>query len=246
MRDVVYRFSIVVVFLLTWGTLSGLVLAQEPPVLEISLVPQTEYAVAGQPFTYTVMVTNAGQIPAKDIIVLVETPVGTNLINTNQSDTWPVGVHHADNTDTIVWNALAPIPPADVVIFVVILEILPEMVAQQLVSNNIAILNGTSGEVIAAGLPVIVQVLAPPPTATPSPQPNATATTAATATPIFTSTPPPLPPAPTVEPTLLNTPTPPLTPNQENESSIPVMPILLGLIVLATGTISLIWFLKRR
>jgi hypothetical protein len=44
-------------------------LAQEPTSFEISLTPQAAHAISGQPFTYTLTITNISQQSSKDIMV---------------------------------------------------------------------------------------------------------------------------------------------------------------------------------
>ena len=82
-----YRITIplLIYTLVSLSAFAALALAQAPAPFEIRVAPQAEFAVAGQPFTYTVVITNVSQTPVKDVIVFMETPAGTTFANASQN-----------------------------------------------------------------------------------------------------------------------------------------------------------------
>ncbi len=252
--------------LLFLSSVSLLALAQEPAPLEISIVPQAEFAVAGQPFTYTIVVTNVSQTSVNDVIVFTEIPAGTTFLATYQNNNWFVGEAQSGETKVIVWDTLEPVIPTQVVTFELVVDVLLEMVNQQLVSKEYTIANGKNGDVIVTGLPVTTQILAIPPTPTPSPTVTSTATPTITptptATPISTATSSPtsailsatssLPTevaiSETLTPTLIPTsPAGKTSSSSSVTSNILTISIIVGLIiVISCGVIGLVWFFKGK
>jgi uncharacterized repeat protein (TIGR01451 family) len=247
MRDVVYRFSIVGVFILVFfSILSGLVLAQEPTSLEISLVPQIEFAVAGQPFTYTVVVTNTGPATTENLIIFTQTPTGTTFARTGDAPNWFISKPGPGETGAIGWATRDPIAAGAVIKFNLVVNVLPNMVNQQLTSHQYGIASMGGSDLIASGSAVEVNVVAIPPTATPTATP--------TVTPIPTSTSMPTPtllpihePAPTPTDSLAQPPA--ATPAVATETGNPSLGWIVGagglLIVLIVGA-GVIWFFKQK
>jgi uncharacterized repeat protein (TIGR01451 family) len=250
MRHVLYRLPIIIIIiiLLAFSMLRVLTLAQELPFLEISLDPQMEYAVAGQPFTYTVVVTNTGPAPTEDIIIFVQTPAGTTFIRTGDTPNWAASGLASGETGNVLWTPREPVAPGDSATFELVVNVLPEMVHQQLVSNQYGFALVGSSDVNASDRVVAVEVLAAPPT--PTPLPTATPTTVPT--PTFTTVP---------APTAITKPTsttsavapPPATsaPVSERENgSLLSAPWLVVTVIVLGGAgllvLGLIWYLKKQ
>ncbi len=255
MNSLFHRFLGITVAVMISGlaTLSGfalLTLAQEASALSIGIVPQTEYAVAGQPFTYTAVITNAGRIPVKGVIIFTETPTGTTLLKTHQQANWLVGGVHRGETGAVLWNAQEPVAPTQIVTFELAVNVLAEMSKRLLVSRAYTIITRPDGELIAVGPPITTQVLAAFPTATPVPSPtatqvNKTSTNSPTSQPRSSSaaisakfTPIDAPDDETAATTSAI-----VTPISASYSKV-VMPII-ALLLLGGVFIGLIWFLKR-
>ena len=243
------------------SSLSVLALAQEPSPLEITVLPQAEFAVAGQPFTYTIVLTNVSQSPVHDVIVYTETPTKTTLIEIQQPVNWLTGGARPGETGAIVWNTLDPVAPTQVVTFELAVNVLPEMANQQLVSKEYVIITKAGGEILATSPPINTQVLAVAPTPPPAPSSTATPTRTATPTATLTYTPSPSPsPTPSTQPesTVANTATPfptspsskalspPSSPSATTTTSFSTAVIIITLLVLGIGIIGLVWFFKRR
>jgi uncharacterized repeat protein (TIGR01451 family) len=234
--------------LVSLSAFGAVALAQAPASFEIRVAPQAEYAVAGQPFTYTVVITNVSQTPVKDVIVFTETPTGTTLIETHQNINWLFGGVQPGEAGLVVWNHEEPIESTQAVTIELVVNVLPEMVNQVLVSKEYAIVIGDSDDVISVGLPVTIQVLATIPTATPSPIPTATstptttstATSSPTSTPVSTSTPQR---GATAANTSIFVETSPA--GRASPLTYPIL-IIFGLLVLGGGGIGLLWFFKRK
>jgi uncharacterized repeat protein (TIGR01451 family) len=240
--------TLLIYTLASLSAFAALALAQAPAPFEIRVVPQAEYAVAGQPFTYTVVITNVSQMPVKDVMVFTETPSGTIFAETHQDVDWLIGGVYPGETGIVGWNALEPIAPAQTITFELVVNVLPEMVNHQLVSQEYTIINTSNGNVMATSLPITIQVLATKPTVTPSPIPTSTATN--TTTPTTTSSPISISiptSTPQVELTVTNTPIPVKTsPVGKVSSSTSIVSLIFGLLVLGGGSIGLIWFFKRK
>jgi uncharacterized repeat protein (TIGR01451 family) len=245
-----YRITITLLIytLISLSAFAVLALAQAPAPFEIRVAPQAEFAVAGQPFTYTVVITNVSQTPVKDVAVLTETPSGTTFIRTDQNSQWLVGGPAPGETGIVLWRTLESVIPTEPITFDLIVNVLPEMVEQQLVSNEFFILTKTNDDVVATGLPVTIQVLAVVPTATPSPIPTATSTPTTTPTTTSSPTSTPVPTStPHVKPPVANTSIPIETSPESRDSPLTSMiPITFGLLVLGIGGIGLLWFFKRK
>lgn len=155
---------------------SLLTLAQEPAPFEISLTPQAEYAVSGQPFTYTITITNVSQSPLKDIIVFMETPIGTTFANARQNVNWFVTNPPPGEVGKIGWTTLESILPGEAANFELSVNVLIEAPDQQLINKEYGIIPIGGGDIIAFGPPIKTQLLLPTPTVTSAPFPTAVAT----------------------------------------------------------------------
>ncbi len=233
---------IVILLISSLATLSGfvlLVLAQEPSPLRIRVMPQTENAVAGLPFTYTVVVTNVGQMPVTGIILFTETPTGTTLIETHQQTNWLVGGVQPGEAGPVVWNRQEAVAPAEVVTFNLVVNVLPEMADQPLVSREYTVLSEANVELFAIAPPITTQVLAIIPTPTSLPSPTTIVISTATPSPIPSRTPQP-------EPSPVDTATlPPATPTSTIPASTVVVSVIM-LVVLGGVMIGLARLLRRR
>jgi uncharacterized repeat protein (TIGR01451 family) len=254
MRDVVCQSLRVITTLLLsmLATLSFFCLlaqAQEHPSLEIRVVPQAEYAVAGQIFTYTIIVTNVGRMSIQDFIVFTETPTGTTFARASHNANWFVSELTPGETGNIGWATREPVTPGTVVNFELVVNVLPEMADQQLLSGQYGIVSMGGGDMIAAGPAIETNILATVPTAAPTPLPTATATTTSTsiATPSVTSTPRPTSTAlPVVTPGPTSTSPAKTTAEATSSSSTTILFVVGGLSLLLMIILSLIWSFKRR
>lgn len=169
---------IVISFILALSSFSLLALAQEPTPFEISIIPQADYAILGQPFTYTVVVTNVSQTPTANIFVKIKIPEGTTHNDARATDLkWFGGnPYPGTSVEEIIWFTPEAIAPGEMANFELIVNVLPENSAQQLVNKDYIVTQGEGVEdVLASGPPVITQLLAAEPTPTPRPTPFATA-----------------------------------------------------------------------
>lgn len=247
-------FSICLLAIL--GLFSSLALAQESPPFEINVIPQAEYAMAGQPFTYTIVVTNVGQTPIKDVFIKAETPPETTFLDTNYTDVnWNIrGVRPGESGEIYLFTQ-EPVQPEQVVIFELILNVPPTFNQRELVLEGYTLAIDNIENVLVSGPSVKTPLLTATPTATTlpltSPSPS-----------VFTTSPPS---TPTVQVTsaaqsTLLTATPVVTPaddaNSVSQSSVPSnrVPlktsivfafVIIGLSVLA-GIFVLMRFLKKR
>ncbi len=220
MRHVVCSFIIVLVVLLAFGLSSSLILAQETP-LDIRLIPQIEYAVAGEPFTYTLAVTNVSQIAVDDVLVFAQTPTGTTFIRAGAAPNWAVSGLPAGETGNVLWTPRAPVPPGEAINFDLVVQVPPEMVDRQLVSSQYGFALAGSSEVSLSGRVVKIDVLAARPT--PTLVPTATPTTLPTASPTATHT-----LQPTATATTTETPVPTATRPPEAAAKTPVSSLRTG------------------
>jgi hypothetical protein len=234
-------------------------LAQEPTSFEISLTAPADHAVSGQPFTYTLTITNISQQSSKDIIVFMKTPPGTTFAGTQQTANWYVTNPPPGEEGKIGWTTLEPISPSTVVTFELAVNVL-EAPDKQLVSEDYRIIPMGGGDVIASGPPLKTQVLSPTPTpiSTPSSitvtvETTSSVTAAVLATPVSPTISKvietPLPSTPEVQADSAKTnkvqPTPTLNVSLKT-STFPTAILLLGLPILIGAIIGLVWILKRR
>ncbi len=237
--------------LLSATLLSGLslvALAQEPSPFEISVIPLGDHAVSGQPFTYTVTITNTSQKALGSVFVNVDVPEGTKFLRTHHlSQNWYGGSPDADpniQVKEITLFSFEPVSPSEVFSFEMIVEVLPE--TREVVA--IETFNSTTfkGNVLAAGDSIITQVQTPTPTPTPTP----------TSTPLPTSTPSPATTTAAQRAAdSVSTPTPTISINSTEtvaSTSIEANPSLFITIIAGVGLllilvlIGVMWLLKRR
>ena len=188
--------------LLALSSFSFLALAQEPSSFEISIIPQADYAIVGQPFTYTAVITNISQTALKDVIVRTKTPEGTTLIDTFFfNPNWFVGGVQRGEAGEVIWLTQEPVAQGEVVTFGLIVNVLPE-IGRELIAEEYSVVTSENLDAPSFGPLVRTQVLTsvPTPTALPS------ATTAVAN-----------PPIPTVFP--LTTPTSQIGSNAANKIS---------------------------
>jgi uncharacterized repeat protein (TIGR01451 family) len=231
--------------LIAWTSSSLLALADGPPRFEMSVVPQAEYAVVGQTFTYAVVITNVSQVAVKDVVVRVKTPAGTTLVGTYFANAnWYVGGIRRSEAGEVIWLTREPVTPGEAVTFKLMVNVPPEMVGQQLINEGYVVAIG-NGDPMASGPPIRTQVLAALPTPIATPLPPATATRAApkTATPSA--------PTSLADSTVIGTATP--VSSGVSQATVTktapwstVVLMLVGLSVFATVGVGLAWFLRRR
>jgi uncharacterized repeat protein (TIGR01451 family) len=171
---------------LALAALSGLslvALAQEPTSFEINLTAQADHAVSGQPFTYTLAITNVSQSSLKDIVVRAKTPAGTTLIDTYfASPKWLVGGVQRGKAGEIIWITQQPIAPGEGMTFDFAVNVSPDLAGQQLVLDEYLVTPMADNQPLAVGPSVEIPVLAATPTPLPTIQavdtPPSTSTTA--------------------------------------------------------------------
>lgn len=235
-------------------------LAQEPTSFEISLTPQADHAVSGQPFTYTLAITNVSQSSLKDIVVRAKTPAGTTLIDTYFANpNWLVGGVQRGKAGEIIWITQQPIAPGEGMTFDFAVSVSPDLAGQQLIMVEYLVTPMEANQPLAVGPSVIIPVLTAPPTPLPTIQAVDTPVTTSTAAP---PTPLPANPAPTstsnartatleaqANPTSANIATTmPITTSQAVAADTPslnawVTAGLVGVVLLIVG---LVWFWKYR
>jgi len=159
-------------------------LAQAPPSFEISLPPQVDHAVSGQPFTYTLAITNVSQSPLKDIVVRVATPAGTTLIDTYFANpNWLVGGVQRGKAGEIIWLTQQPIAPGEGMTFDFAVNISPDLADQQLIMEEYVVATMEDRQPLAAGPSLKTPVLTVPPTPLPTVQAINTPAPTSTAVP---------------------------------------------------------------
>jgi hypothetical protein len=147
-------------------------LAQESSLFEISIIPQHAYAVAGHPFTYTVVITNVSSQPLSKILVKANTPEESTFSGTTFADTrWGVrGVEPGENGE-IFWLTWETIDPGEVVAFELTVDVLPGF-EQALIIDDYFVALDHADNIMVRGVPVTTNVLLNFPTATPYPTPT--------------------------------------------------------------------------
>lgn len=237
--------------LLAWSGLPLIAQAQESSPFKISIIPAADYAVSGQPFTYTVVITNVSEAPVQYASINVDVPEGTKFIRTHYTDEkWYGGNSFADPEQEVKQvQLLSPeiIEAGEVFSF----EMIVEVMANPNVEITIADYDATAIEdnVSTTGLPVQVAVRAPTPTPTPTVQPSPTSIPAATATSL-----PATPQAAIVATTVVandieNSDTDATTmPAQESRtgSSIAVTISIVATLLFGFIVAGVLWFLRKR
>lgn len=156
-------------------------LAQEPTSFEISLTPQADHAASGQPFTYTLAITNVSQSSLKDIVVRAKTPAGTTLIDTYFANpNWLVGGVQRGKAGEIIWVTQQPIAPGEGMAFNFAVSVSPDLAGQELIMEEYLVTPMEDRQPLAVGPSVKIPVLTAPPT--PSPTIQAVDTPAPTST----------------------------------------------------------------
>jgi uncharacterized repeat protein (TIGR01451 family) len=208
-------------------------------------MPWTEFATAGQPFTYTIVVTNVSQTPLQNVIIVVKTPKGTTYRDSDliAGKRW-LGGFNPGQSGEISWLTQETIAPGDEAVIELVVNVLPEA-GQQLINESyfVTTLDDFEGATVT-GPPIETQVLLPPtPTPVPSAIPSPTTVTSPTS------------PAPTAiskaeaqqKPVDTPVPVPAAAPQTDpaQTASVPTTLIAIigfGLFIVVAG---LIWFLKR-
>ncbi|MBN1995098.1 MAG: DUF11 domain-containing protein [Anaerolineae bacterium] len=247
--------SLSLIFILLISTLAifshpALALAQTPPSLEMSVLPQAKYAVAGQAFTYTVVMTNTGPGPAQEVMVFVTPPPGVTQIQAGQHPAWFTSAPASNETGKVAWATLSPMAAGTAVRFEMVVVVLPEMAGQHLVLEDYGIVPMHAGGLLASGPPLKTEVRAAPPTLTATPLP--TAITANPPNPTATTLPTPTSPPISLAPTSPAVPTtgasalPSATSTNPTGDSTTLIWPLSGLSLLLLIIVGLAWFWKSR
>ena len=242
------RFKVVIICLLSaileLSSLSPNALAQEPSPFEISVIPLGDHAVSGQPFTYTVTITNVSQQTLGNVFVNVDVPEGTKFVKTHHlSEKWYGGVSNSDPNaiiEQVKLFALEGIQPGEVFSFEMMVDVFPETKKQIAVDA----FNSTTlkGDVLAVGTPVsiVVQTPTPTPSPTPLPSPTSSPTQIPTAALVVANDPLP-PPIQTLEPPTEQT----LTHETETNASLFII-AAGGAFLVILVFIGIFWILKKR
>jgi uncharacterized repeat protein (TIGR01451 family) len=167
--------------------------AQESTPFQIRLIPAAEHAVSGQPFTYTVIITNVSPAPVQSAVINVDVPDGTKFLRTHYIDPkWYGGNSYADPNLTVERvQLLTPetIEVGEIFTFTLVVEVLAEPdEAVRLDDYQVTAIEdraSTSGPVVA----VAVRQATPTPTITSSPSPSASPSPTASPTVTATSAP---------------------------------------------------------
>ncbi len=175
-RTLVISVLSVTFTLLTVASLKGPASAQVPPSFEIKVIPVSDHAVKGQPFTYTVAVTNVSSTPAANIAINIDIPDSTEFINTRHSSLkWYGGTPFSDpsiKVDQITLFTLDKIEANEVFVFDMIVEVLPD-VDQAVVVEAYSVAT-LEGEILVSGSGLNTPVRAPTSTPRPTPAPSPT------------------------------------------------------------------------
>ena len=161
----------------------GFAQAQEPSPFQISIIPAADHAVSGQPFTYTVVVTNVSDAPVQYATIHVDVPEGTNFIRTKYSDPkWYGGNSFADPEQVVEQVRLSSpdtIAVGENFTFEMIVEVVAEVDARVLISDYDA--TSVEDNASTTGPPIQVNVREPTPSPTPTLLPPPTLIPTATA-----------------------------------------------------------------
>ncbi len=254
--------TLVICVLVSFLSSFSLVLAQNPPSFEISLISQTEFAIAGDPFTCTVVITNISPTPVEQVVVTVKVPTGTTLVSVKDTnpDWYNNNPYPGTKREEAIWLTPEVVVPGEVITFEMIVQPLPELADQQIVNEvyNVAAINNNSLDILTSDSPPVkVQVLPPTPTPLPTDTPALTATVPPTATYTPSSQVDAMVANPTSTPTarasvdIARTITPtPAPASSEVLLETPVSSsgflVIVGLCALIIGIIGVIWFIKKK
>lgn len=247
-----HKFFVTILILSLSGLLflSGLTVvasAQEPAPFEISVIPQADQATAGEPFTYTVTITNVGETLVDTTVITVDVPEGTNFVNTRHlSEKWYGGNALPDpdiEIEEIILYTAETIQAAEVFSFSMIVNVDVD-VENEIAIEDYGIITEKDG-LSASGPPVQVKVSSPTPTFTPIIPPTPTSTYTPTPSPTNSEVPTPTPPLNSRENTVTPSPTlQNLSQATANEWSGQFF--LIGGVSFILFIIGIIWFLRKR
>ncbi|MDX1523083.1 MAG: hypothetical protein R3264_15765, partial [Anaerolineae bacterium] len=176
------------VSIVIWAiALSPISLAQEPSPFEIKIIPAADFAVRGEPFTYTVVISNVSESAIKDVAVQSVIPTGAIFSETQYTNTdWVVRKPKIGQTGIIRWATQSLVPPQEVVRFDLVVNLLPN--EEELISQDYTIVVGSLDNVVTSTAGSVTKILQPTPTPTVTP----------------VSTPTTVAPSPTIMPTPLS------------------------------------------
>jgi uncharacterized repeat protein (TIGR01451 family) len=213
-------------------------------------MPWTEFATAGQPFTYTIAITNVSQTSIQNVIVVVKTPKGTTYRDSDldAGQRWLTGGFSPGQPGEISWLTQEAIAPGDEAVIKLVVNVPPEAGMQLINESYFVTTLDDFDAAVVSGPPIETQVLMPPtptplPTVTPSPTALATiasraTTTAPTAISKAESQPIPVD-MPVLAPTVVS------RTDAAQTASVPTSVMVVIGLVLLTIVAGLIWFLKR-
>jgi uncharacterized repeat protein (TIGR01451 family) len=158
----------VILLLLFWLSSTWLVTAQSPednPPLSLSKKTTVDKAVAGDMLTYSLVLTNSGEISLEEVIVSDATPAGTTLFGVSSPPGWTMTTPGQGRTGQVVWQAEEALPPGAEVTLEFIVTINPDSTGPIINNNYSAQFQGWPEPV--TGPPVITELVSPTPTWTP-------------------------------------------------------------------------------
>jgi hypothetical protein len=224
--------------------------AQEPAPFQISIIPAADHAVSGQPFTYTVVITNVSDAAIEYASVSVDVPQGTRLLQTKYGGTKWFGGNLPEDPEEVVDQIEIFTPYTVEANEVFTLQMIVEVTASPpekltLVDYNVTSLKDNAQ---TAGSPVDTEVRAP--TATPTVIPTIT------------------PPSPTIQSatatrvpipqTIASANTTTSTNSESDENDMSSQPLtenglstiiflaIIAITVLAGAFVGIFWLLKKR
>lgn len=236
--------------LLAWSGLPLIAQAQESSPFKINIIPAADYAVSGQPFTYTVVITNVSEAAIEYASVSVDVPAGTRLLQTKYGGTKWFGGNLPEDPEEMVDQIELFTPYTVEANEVFTLQMIVEVTASPTEKLTLADSNVTSlkDNAQAAGSPVDTEVRAP--TATPTAIPTITRPSATVQSATITRIPTPQTIASANATTSTNSESDendmssqPLT---ENGLSTIIFLAIIAITVLAGAFVGIFWLLKKR
>jgi uncharacterized repeat protein (TIGR01451 family) len=244
--------SLAILVALLLSSLPFVVSAQNPAPFEITVIPAADFAVSGQPFTYTVVITNVSETAIENVAIKSETPKGTTFVGTEYKNVdWAVRRPDPGGVGEVLWYTQTPVDPGEVVDFDLVF--LPET-GQEIINEGYTIIVGSLDNLVASSPDILTEIVTPTPSPSPTPIPPTTTSLPPTATPtsLPEETPTQLPDvAQVVTQTVSSSPSPAATPTEEGQTtsfilfSSTILLIMAGIIVFVFF-IGLIWFIRRK
>jgi uncharacterized repeat protein (TIGR01451 family) len=158
--------------------------AQEPSLALVKVARPAPVA-PGEQLTYTLIVTNTGQVAMSDFAVRDRVPEGTSFVSAAYLDgRWMYSGPAVGGKGEVVWAAESPLPPGEAYRLLMIVAV-DSGTTDFVINDDYAVLAVPEGSLLVEGPPLRTEVRKPTPTATTGPSPTAaiaTPTAQATAT----------------------------------------------------------------